>query len=171
MPPRDAPVWRLWVRLVHWALALLIVIDLVVEAGANPWHRWIGYAAAALVSGRLLAGAIGAGPTSLAAMGRAARQAPGYAKQFASARGQPWPGHNPLGAWMSFTIWALVLFLGITGWITQLDRFWGEEWLHRVHTVAAYVLGGCACLHIVGVLTASRVYRTNLPRRMVTGRE
>jgi len=46
-------VWDPLVRIVHWSLATLILVDLFNEAGANPWHRWLGYAAGALVVTRL----------------------------------------------------------------------------------------------------------------------
>jgi len=49
-------VWDLLVRSVHWSLATLIVIELFNEAGANPWHRYLGYLAAALVVVRLVWG-------------------------------------------------------------------------------------------------------------------
>ena len=40
-------VWDPLVRTVHWSLAALIAVELFNEAGANPWHRYLGYVAAA----------------------------------------------------------------------------------------------------------------------------
>ena len=165
------PVWDLGVRLAHWTLALLIVIDLFNEAGANPWHRYLGYAAAALVVVRLAWGRLRAGHADPRAMLAVARHATSYVNELRSGRARPVAGHNPLGALMAFAIWTLVLFLGVTGWMLQLDTFWGEEWLQQVHTVAAYVLGACALVHLGGVWFASRAYRTNLAASMITGRK
>ena len=51
-------VWDPLVRVVHWGVAVAIVADLANEAGANPWHRGIGYAALALVCARLAWGLV-----------------------------------------------------------------------------------------------------------------
>lgn len=171
MPSPDVPVWGLWVRVVHWAVALIVAVDLFNEAGANPWHRNLGYAAAGLVVLRLGAGAVLKGHASPAAMARAAMHAPSHARAVATGRSRPSVGHNPLGALMSFVIWSLVLFLGVTGWMTQLDAFWGEEWLHQMHAAGAYALGVCAAVHILGVFRASRVYGANVAKSMITGRK
>jgi cytochrome b len=165
------PVWGLWIRVVHWALAAIVVVDLLNEAGANPWHRNLGYAAAALVGLRLGVGAVLKGHANPVAMGRAALRARSYARAVVTGRSRPSLGHNPLGALLSFTIWALVLFLGVTGWMTQLDRFWGEEWLHDLHAVGAYALGACAAVHVLSVFLASRVYGPKVAMSMITGRK
>ena len=165
------PVWGVGVRLLHWTLALLVVIELFNEAGANPWHRYLGYAVAAAVVARLAYGLLRAGYADPRAMLSLAWRAPSYARDLRAGRSTRFVGHNPLGAVMALTIWTLVLFLGLTGWLLQLDAFWGEEWLQQTHTVAAYALGACALLHVGGVWLTSRVYRTNLAISMVTGRK
>lgn len=171
MPSPDVPVWALWIRVVHWAVAAIVAVDLFNEAGANPWHRNLGYAAAGLVALRLGAGAILKGHASPVAMLRAARRAPAHAREVVAGRSRPSLGHNPLGALMSFVIWALVLFLAVTGWMTQLDRFWGAEWLQDLHAAGAYALGACAAAHIIGVFRANRVYGANVAKSMITGRK
>src|SRR6185437_13843800 len=45
-------VWDPIVRLLHWALAILVVFDLVYDDGGYT-HRMVGYAAAAVVLLRL----------------------------------------------------------------------------------------------------------------------
>jgi cytochrome b len=160
------PVWDAFVRLTHWAVAALVVIELVNEASANPWHRNLGYAAAALVLARLGWGCFTRGEARLARMAAAAREVPAYLRA-----PRPYLGHNPLGALMAFALWMLILSLGVTGWMTQLDTFWGEEWLQALHTVLAYVLGGLALVHVAGVLITSWLYRLNLAAAMVTGKK
>ena len=159
-------VWDAFVRLTHWAVAALVVIELVNEAGANPWHRYLGYAAAALVAARLAWGLVVRGEARLGRMAAAAARVPGYLHA-----PTPYAGHNPLGAWMAFALWALILALGVTGWMTQLDAYWGEQWLQDLHAALAYSLGALALLHIAGVLVTSRMYRANLVAAMVTGKK
>ena len=164
-------VWDVFVRTVHWTLAALIAIELFNEAGANPWHRYFGYAAGALVLARLAWGLGPVGEARLARMLGTAREAPAYLGALRAGRTRTYLGHNPLGALMAFMLWGLILAVAVTGWMTQLDAYWGEEWLHQLHTVLAYVLGGFAVLHVTGVLVTSRLYRMDLVASMVTGRK
>lgn len=164
-------VWDAFVRSAHWAVAALVVIELFNEAGANPWHRYLGYAAGSLVLARLAWGLAPVGEVRLARMLGTAREAPAYLGELRAGRSRRYLGHNPLGALMAFMLWALILAVVVTGWITQLEAFWGEAWLQELHSVLAYVLAGFAVLHVTGVLVTTRLYRMNLLRAMVTGRK
>ena len=164
-------VWDVFVRTVHWTLAALIAIELFNEAGANPWHRYFGYAAGALVLARLAWGLGPVGEARLARMVGTAREAPAYLGALRAGRTRTYLGHNPLGALMAFMLWALILAVAVTGWMTQLDAFWGEEWLQELHSVLSYVLAAFAVLHVTGVLVTSRLYRMDLVASMVTGRK
>jgi cytochrome b len=154
---------------VHWSVALLVACDLLNEAGANPWHRYIGYAAGALVVLRLVWGLFGPRHASLAAMAASARELPAYLKTQFSRHGRYYVGHNPAGAWMALTLWLLVLIIVITGWMLQLDTFWGDERLQTLHTAVAYVLAACVVAHVAGALVTSAFHRTNLIKAMITG--
>lgn len=161
-PAVPARAWDPLVRIVHWSVAALIVVELLNEAGANPWHRYLGYAAVALVVARLAWGLVGPGNARLSMM--LAR-----AKQALARPGQAGSGHTPFGALMAFAFWGLMLLIGITGWMLGIEAFWGEDWLEDLHEAAAYLLGACAVLHVGGALAASRRQRTNLVKAMITG--
>ena len=164
-------VWDRLVRSAHWSVAALVLIDLVNEAGANPWHRYFGYAAGALVLLRLAWGLADTGHARLVEMTAAAGRALPYARSLIAGTSGVYAGHNPLGALMAFTLWALILFVCASGWALTLDRFFGEDWLEDIHSVAAYVLAGCAVLHVCGALATSAFHRTNLVKAMITGRK
>ena len=152
-------------RSVHWSLATLIVIELFNEAGANPWHRYLGYLAAALVVVRLAWGCGDRGHASLASMAASARRVPAYVTQAGSRS----LGHTPPGALMAFALWTLVLLVALTGWMQGLDAFWGEQWLQQIHEVLAYTLAAFAVVHIAAALVTSYARRVNLIKAMVTG--
>jgi cytochrome b len=160
------PVWDVFVRVTHWAVAVLVVIELLNEASANPWHRYLGYAAAGLVLARLVWGLATRGEARLTRMAATATQVPAYLRA-----PRAYLGHNPLGALMAFLLWTLILAVGVTGWMTQLDAYWGEEWLQQLHELLAYVLGAGALVHVGGVLVTSRRYRTNLVAAMLSGKK
>ena len=161
-------VWDPLVRTVHWSLASLIVVELFNEAGANPWHRYLGYTAAALVVMRLAWGCADSGHARLSAMAVRARQAFSYLRR-AGGLSTPSVGHTPPGALMAFTLWGLVLLVAATGWMQSLDPFWGDERLQQLHEVLAYVLAACAVIHVAAAIVTSRAQRVNLVKAMITG--
>ena len=163
-------MWDPLVRIVHWTVAALVVTDLFNEAGANPWHRNLGYAAGALVLLRLAWGLVGPRPARLSSMARAARDALPDARSLARPPRELPAGHTPLGASMAFVLWSLVLAVVVTGWLLRLDAFWGDETVERAHSAAAYVLGGMALVHVAGAVATSLRYRVNLVAAMVTGK-
>ena len=162
--------WDPVVRVLHWSIAALVAIDLLNEAGANPWHRWIGYAAGMLVAARLLWGVVGSPAARLAAMIRSAARLKGYLASLSRREDRSLPaGHTPAGACMALLLWSLILFVVATGWMTQLDAYWGDETLHAWHAVSSYALAAFAVLHVAGVLVMSGIYRTNIMKSMLAG--
>jgi cytochrome b len=72
---------------------------------------------------------------------------------------------------MVWLLWSLVLLLGLTGWMTRLDAFWGNETLHEVHAWLAHALVAAVAVHLAGVAAMSWRWRENLVRAMITGRK
>jgi cytochrome b len=159
-------VWSAAVRLLHWSLAALVVFDFVVDDG-GPVHRGVGYVAAGVVVLRLLRAAFAGGAENLRALKPSITRTLSYLRD-----GTPRTiGHDPLGIWMVWLLWTLVLLLGVTGWMLHLDAFWGDDRLYAVHAVLAYTLLVAAVLHVAGVTTMSWRWRENLPASMLTGKK
>ena len=155
--------WDAVVRLLHWTLAALIVFDLVLDDGGRA-HRLVGYAAAIVVLLRL----------SWAAL-RSHRLKPSIAGTRDYVRlllvGKPPRSveHDPLGLWMVWLLWILVLLLGLTGWMSRLDIFWGDDLVNGAHELLANLLMAAVAVHVLAVVVMSVLWRENLPAAMVTG--
>ncbi len=165
---RRVRVWDGVVRLLHWALAVLVAIDLVRDDGDRA-HRLVGYAAVGVVLARLSWAAVSRSHGSLASLRPSISQSLVYLHFL--LRGEP-PrslGHNPFGLWMVWLLWTLVLLLGLTGWISRLDAFWGDERVHDVHSFLAGLLLVAVFLHLAGVATMSWLWNENLPASMFHG--
>jgi cytochrome b len=164
---RRVRVWSITARLLHWTLAALVVIDFVHDDGDRT-HRLVGYAAAAAVTVRLAWAVVTGG---LAELRPSLPATLAYVRLL--ARGHP-PrslGHDPLGLWMVWLIWTLVLLLGVTGWMTRLDAFWGDQRLHDVHALLADILLISVACHLIAVAAMSWLWKENLPAAMVSGRK
>lgn len=152
--------------MLHWMLAGLVVFCLVKDDGGEL-HRTAGYVAAGAVVARLLWAALTKGYGALPAL------KPSVAATLAYVRaGTPrCIDHDPLGRWMIWLLWLLVLLLALTGWMSRLDAFWGDEFLQDLHAWLADALLAAVALHLIGVAVMSQRWRENLPAAMLTGRK
>lgn len=156
---------------MHWGLATAIVIAWFSGEEELTRHEWAGYAALFMVASRTAWGFIG---TPYARFSQFVR-APGAVRDYAAAVGRNaearYLGHNPLGGWMIVVLLTMVTGVGITGWMSTLDAFWGFAWLEWTHRVLAWSLVSLVVLHIAGVVFSSLRHRENLVAAMLTGRK
>ena len=166
---RRVLLWPLLVRVTHGCVAGLVLFNLFNESGAKL-HRYAGYAAAGFVLLRTVYGF-----TTRNAAARlhwpTPRACMAHLRDMLGGRPERVAGHNPLGAAMSLLLWSLILLLAASGWISRLDRFWGEDWPVDFHESVALVLQVCIVLHLLGVVASSLLERQNLAWSMVTGRK
>ncbi len=162
-------VWAWPVRVAHWSLVLLFAYAMLNDSG-DQWHRYAGYAAAAVVGLRVLYGLRRhAGAARIQLPGLAAAVA--HVREMRSGQVTRPNGHNPLGAAMSLLLWMLVLLLALSGWVSRWDRYWGEDWPIVVHAVLAYAMLACVVAHLAGVILSSVLEKQNLVRAMLTGQK
>ena len=165
-PDGRVAVWDAAVRLLHWSLAAGVLFDFYLDDGG--WlHRTVGYAAAGVVVARWLWAVLAGGAAGLARLKPSLRDTNVYLR-----RGAPrTAGHDPLGLWMIWLLWLLVLLLGITGWMSRLDAFWGDDGIREVHERIADALLVAVALHLSGVVAMSWRWRENLVGAMLSGRK
>lgn len=165
---------RLWdplVRLFHLSVAAAFFANYFFNKEGAFWHRWIGYYASAWLLVRLVWGFVGP---------RSARWSdfwptPARLKAHLAALWQRRPyhrlGHSPLGALVMLLMMAAIGSLGLTGFLmTEVDAFWGADWLEDVHALLANSLLALVCMHALAAVVESLRVRDNLPLSMLTGR-
>lgn len=162
-------VWDRFVRLFHWSLVSCVLLDYFVIDDGEIVHQVLGYLACALVCGRIVWGFVGTKYARFSDFfptpSRVTRHIRGL---FAGKVGQH-NGHNPLGALMIFALISLVFALGVTGFMQELDVYWGEEWLQDLHEQFANILIALVAMHVTAALLMSHIERTNLIAAMITG--
>ncbi|MBX3608385.1 MAG: cytochrome b/b6 domain-containing protein [Hydrogenophaga sp.] len=162
-------VWDPLVRVFHWSLVSAVLLNQFVLEEGDPPHRWIGYAAAALVGLRLLWGLIGTRHARFSDFWPTPGRVRAHLHAWLRGERPHTPGHNPLGALMMLALMALVLLLGLTGWLQGTDRFWGNEALQELHEGLANTLIVLAGLHAAAAIVMGRIERTRLVKAMFTG--
>ncbi len=164
-------VWDPLVRLIHWGLALTVLLNGFVTDGESMFHEWIGYIALGLIVTRVIWGLFGSQHARLSAFPpnpvAALRHLAALSRGDKTVR----LSHNPLGALMVYNIWATVLFLGATGYMMGTIRFFGVEWVEEAHEIAFNWLLVSIALHVGGIVFDT--WRTGVPlaRSMIDGRK
>lgn len=167
-PHGRASVWDVVVRLLHWILAALVAVNLIRDEG-DLAHRWVGYAAVVVVVSRLTWACVSHSHGGLASLRPSVSASLAYLRLLSHGKPPRRLGHDPLGLWMVWLLWTLVLMLGLTGWMSRLDAFWGDERVQAAHAFLADAMLVAVILHLAGVAAMSWLWRENLPVSMVTG--
>lgn len=171
MPPGPTvPVWRLSLRVAHWALAGSVLACLWLHEG-GPWHLRLGYLALAVTVWRITTGWIGPVPDRFSSFVKGPRDTLAYLHDLLHRREARHLGHNPLGAWMIVALLAAALVAALSGALYDTDRFWGHEGLYRLHQIGGWAFAVLVPLHLAGVLLSSVLQRENLVRAMISGRK
>lgn len=159
-------VWDRFIRLFHWSLALGIALNYWLLEGGDPPHEWLGYGLLALVLSRVVWGFIGP------ANARFSQFVVGPRRFLQSLRSpaadyRDHTGHSPLASWMIVFLLTLVAVVAISGWMQELDAFWGEDWVQNLHEYAGHTLIGAAGMHVSAVLWIQHRYRLGLIQSML----
>lgn len=162
-------VWDPFVRIFHWSLVICVMVNNFVIDDGEDLHQWLGYIACTLVSARIVWGFVGTRYARFADFFPTPQRIRTHFHALRTRHEEDYAGHNPLGALMMLTLIALVLALGLSGYLQTTDRFWGEEWLQELHAMIAQVLISLAGLHALAAIAMSRIERTNLVWAMITG--
>ena len=175
---RQVKVWDILVRFTHWTVAAGIIANLLFTEDGSDLHIYIGYTVVGLVVLRLLWGLIGT---------RYARftnffPTPTRLKHHLSALivrrvDEQHLGHNPLAAIMMLSLWAVIIGLGVTGYLMETDIFshiqllGNKDVLEEIHELLANSLYLLVPLHIFAAIAMSYWQRQNLIKSMITGKK
>lgn len=175
---RQVKVWDILVRITHWTVAAGIIANLLFTEDGSDLHAYVGYTVVGLVVLRLLWGLVGT---------RYARftnffPTPTRLKRHLSALSvrrvdEQHLGHNPLAAIMMLSLWAVIIGLGVTGYLMETDIFshiqllGNKDVLEEIHELLANSLYLLVPLHIVAAIAMSYWQRQNLIKSMITGKK
>jgi cytochrome b len=183
MARATSPVWDWPVRLVHWALVLLLPTAwYLAENGMLQWHRRTGYTIAMLLIFRLLWGVFGSETARFSSFVRGPRAVISYARAKLFDRdASVEPGHNPLGAWSVVAILLLLIIqIGLGLFATDLDGlesgplsylidFETSRKIANLHGLMFNLILATVAIHVVAILFYLVYKRQNLIGPMIAG--
>lgn len=167
----DLRVWDPVVRIFHWGVVACCTLNLFLLPEGKSAHRYVGYAALALIAIRLVWGFVGTRHARFGDFVRGPAAVARYLRQLLAGRAERHVGHNPAAGWMMVLLMGLLAAVGISGWMTTLDAFWGVEALEEAHEVLANLIMILAGVHALAAILESWHLKENLIWSMVTGRK
>jgi cytochrome b len=182
----DPVVTRVWdwpVRLVHWAMVLLLSTLLImakIGGSAMAWHMRAGEAMLALVLFRVVWGFAGSRYARFASFVRGPRAVLAYARSVFRPPHELHVGHNPLGGWMVIALLLALLFQTGTGLFTNDDVLTEgplvrliskdlSDTISSFHRRNAWIVVALASTHIGAVLFYLFALKENLIKPMLHG--
>jgi cytochrome b len=111
--PVAVRVWDWPVRIVHWAMVLLLIALLTtawIGGDAMTWHMRAGESMLTLVLFRVIWGFAGSRYARFTSFVRGPRAVITYARSILAPPHELHVGHNPLGGWMVIALLLALLF-------------------------------------------------------------
>lgn len=108
-------LWDPVVRLTHWSIAVIVLLNAVLTEGDSLLHIWAGWVGMAILAMRLLWGLIGTPEARFVAFPPNPRAALSHLANLVAGRPDHYPSHNPAGAAMAYALWGTLGLLMFTG--------------------------------------------------------
>jgi cytochrome b len=177
-------LWDLPVRLVHWAIVVLLPLQWWTdEIGNIALHKQLGYITLALVVFRLLWGLVGSSTARFGHFVRGPGGVGSYLRALRSNSAEPVVGHNPLGGWSVIALLGLLavqVALGLfaqdidgieSGPLSYLVSYDQADLAREWHEVVFNLMLAVVALHVIAIVWYLAVRRDNLLAPMITGRK
>ncbi len=161
-------VWPVSVRIIHWALALTIILDAFFFE--DDLHNYLGYLGATLVLLRLILGLTGKEHVRLSSLPLRLTELKAYFKNHFIGQAHD-EGHNPAASVVYLLMWLVVILLAVTGWMMGLDAYWGDETLHMIHSWLSNGLLVLVLFHLIGIILDAIIYKRQTWMAMISGKK
>lgn len=161
--------WDRFVRTFHWTLVAGIAANYwILEAGELA-HEWVGYGVGVLAGARVIWGF--AGPLEARFKTFIATPKTVVKDTLALTNKQQLPStHTPAGGYQLVAVIFMVFGIVLTGWMQELDAFWGVEWPQLTHEWLSNALMVLAVVHVAVILWLQIKLRLPLLQRMLWAR-
>jgi cytochrome b len=164
-------VWDWPLRLLHWTLAVSVLIAWFTANIFDTVHEIAGYTVIVVLVLRLIWAVAGNRYARLHQSIRPPRITFQYLRQLMRGETGRYLGLNPAGAVMAVALLLSLVVSSVSGWMQVTERYFGDEWVERVHTWSSNLVLGLAIVHVLGVLLVCALQKENLMRAMITGRK
>ena len=162
-------VWPYYIRIIHWIIALTVVLNIFILEEGDPPHRNLGYLALGLVLVRFFLGFINKKKNLFPALPLKWSDIKTHATSHFNGPPVDYEGHTPLASVVYVLIWICLIGLAISGWMLGLDAFWGDETLEEIHGAISTGLEVLVVIHFIGIALDSYFWKRKTWMSMIKG--
>ncbi len=158
-------------RLSHWTVATLFLLNYFVISPDEYTHVQIGYAVAIVIGLRFLWGlTLARGPNRVLSFIPMPSDIKAHIQELKTRSAPQEPHHNALGALAIWFMWIALLTMVATGWLfDNTDWGWDND-LDKFHKQLADILFAVVVIHVSAVVLTSLWLKRNLIKTMIIGR-
>lgn len=167
---QEVSVWDSFVRLFHWSIVTLFLLNFWLLEDGESAHEWVGYSIGGLLLARVLWGFFGTHNARFSSFFPTPNRLRVHAQELRQGSHDPAMGHNPLGGLMVLFLISMLALTVVSGWMQTLDQFWGVDWVEELHEWAANITMIAVVVHVSAVILMGRVLGIQLIRPMITGK-
>ena len=164
-------VWDLPLRIFHWTHATSVLIAWFSANILDTVHEIAGYTVIVLIAFRIVWGFTGTRHSRFRSFVRPLPVVLGYLGQVARGQTGRYLGLNPAGGAMSVVLLALLTVSTVSGWMQITERFFGVDWVEKLHTWSSNLVLAVVVVHVLGVLLMCALQKENLVRAMISGQK
>ena len=132
-------------------------------------HYAFGYSACVLVIFRVVWGFIGTRYARFTQFVKGPAEMWKYARALLGSHQDANPGHNPVGGIVMVGLMLLILFIGLTGYLS-VKEFFGDL-MSEVHEAISSLALAVVAIHVAAAIMMSFLQKENLVKAMVDGKK
>ena len=164
-------VWDPFVRVFHWSLALVFLLNYLITESGDDVHQWLGYAAGGLICARLVWGFRNTGAARWSRFWPTGTRLKDHWRALRAGQPHRELTHSAFGALVMIAMMSGVFLLGLSGFaMEEIDYFWGDDRMEAIHIWLSDGVALLAGLHVCAAIIQSVWLKENLPLSMITGR-
>lgn len=165
-------VWTLKIRLLHWLMAVFVLINLFLYNDGDDIHNWLGYGTLAIVFIRLLLGLTSNGYDGFRNFPLNPFEFFSFFKNLFSPNRKDYTGHNPVASYAYIIFWLLVIGLGISGiLLVHVEEYFGSQTLEKIHELLADSIIVFLAVHFIGIILDAVLHKRKTWMSIINGKK
>lgn len=171
-PSTSSTGWDLGIRLGHWSMATIFLLNYWWLEEGEDLHEWAGYALFAILVIRFIRGFIGPENARFRDFFPTPKRLLNNLRNFKAEQlsHQENSHHSAIGGLMVLFLLITMTITAVSGWMQELDAFWGEDWVQNLHAWSADAVMIAVVIHVSAVLIIQYRYKVSLVKRMLSNR-
>ncbi|AHK16281.1 cytochrome b/b6 domain-containing protein [Thalassolituus oleivorans] len=161
--------WDIVIRLGHWLMASLFLVNYWLLEEGEDWHEWAGYALFCILTFRMIWGFVGPSNARFSDFFPTIKRLKYSINNFNQEQKKHLTEnrHNPIAGLMVLFLLFTLLITAVSGWMQTLDAFWGEDWVQNLHAWSADAVMIAVVVHVSAVLIIQYRYKVPLIKHMI----